>query len=88
MGSLASKILGRELLTLDQFAHDIVTRLAWEYAEAVVTQPRPAVLAVTFPNGQAVEYALQFSYRAYQRDPRSLELVTARFVQWVASSRR
>ena len=86
MSSLASRILGREVLTLEQFAHEVMARLAWEYPEAMVTQPRPDLIAVTHGDGRPSEYTLHPSYRAYQRDPRAKEQEIARFMQWVATA--
>lgn len=86
MGSLASRILGRELLTLEQFAQEVMARLAWEYPEATVTQPRPELVAVAHGAGQPVEFTLHPSYRAYQKDTRTKEQEITRFVQWVSTS--
>ena len=84
--SLASRLLGREILTLEQFTHEIVERLAWELPDAVVTQSRPDCIAVARGQGRPAEFAVQSSYRAYQKDPRTLQQVIARFAEWVVSA--
>lgn len=85
-GSLASRILGRDLLTLEQFAQEIIGRLAWEYPDARVSQPRPELIAVAHGAGQPVQFTLQPSYRAYQKDTRAKEQEITRFVQWVSAA--
>jgi len=84
--SLATRLLGREILTLQEFTQEIVARLAWELPDAVVTQPRPDYLVVAGKAARPVEFTVQSSYRAYQQDPRTREQLVARFVQWVATT--
>lgn len=84
--SLATRLLGREILTLQEFTQDIVERLAWDLPDAVVTQPRPDCLAVAGKAARPVEFAVQSSYRAYQKDPRTREQLIARFAEWVATT--
>lgn len=86
MGSLANRLLGGELLTLPEFAHDVETRLTFELPRVAVSQPRPAVLAVSCGGKAAVEFNLQSSYRAYQHDPRGKDKILKRIVQWVETS--
>jgi hypothetical protein len=88
MGSLASKILGGELLTLQEFAHEVAARLAYETPAAAVTQPRPELVAVSHASARAVEFNLQSSYRAYQKDPRSKDQIIKRVLRWIEASTR
>ena len=83
MGSLASKILGGELLTLQEFAHEVAARLAFETPAAAVTHPRPELVAVSDAGRPPVEFNLQPSYRAYQKDPRSKDQIIKRVVRWI-----
>ena len=88
MGSLASKILGGELLTLKEFAHEIATRLAYEMPAVTVTQPRPEIVAVSHAGARSVEFNLQPSYRAYQKDPRSKYQIIKRVMRWIEAGTR
>ena len=88
MGSLASKILGGELLTLQEFAHEVATRLACETPAATVTQPRPELMAVSHAGERPVEFNLQPSYRAYQKDPRAKDQIIKRVVRWIEAGTR
>ena len=88
MGSLASRILGGELLTLQEFAHEVAARLAYETPAVAVTQPRPELLAVSHAGKQPLEFNLQPSYRAYQKDPRSKDQIIKRVVRWIEAGTR
>jgi hypothetical protein len=88
MGSLASRILGGELLTLQEFAHEVATRLAYEMPAVTVTQPRPELMAVSHAGARPVEFNLQPSYRAYQKDPRSRDQIIKRVVRWIEAGTR
>ena len=88
MGSLASKILGGELLTLKEFAHEVATRLAYETPAVAVTHPRPELVAVSQAGARPVEFNLQPSYRAYQKDPRSKDQIIKRVVRWIEAGTR
>lgn len=83
MGSLASRILGREVLTLHEFAYDIVARLAYEAPDLVATQPRPEIITVTAAGKQPVDFNVQVSYRAYHKDPRAKDQIVKRLLQWI-----
>ncbi len=84
--SLATRLLGREILTLQEFTDQLVERLAWEDPDAVVTRPRPDCLTITRGAGQPMEFTVQSSYRDYQKDPRALQQIIARFTQWVTTT--
>ncbi len=84
--SLATRLLGREILTLQEFTDEIVARLVWDDAAVVVTRPRPDLVAVARGSGQPREFTVQSSYRAYQQDPRTREQLVARFADWVATT--
>ncbi len=84
--SLATRLLGREILTLQEFTDELVARLAWEDSTVTVTRPRPDLLAVRRGQGQPREFTVQSSYRAYQQDPRTREQLVARFAEWVTTS--
>lgn len=86
MSSLASRLLGGELLTLPEFAHEVVTRLSYETPQATVTQPRPELLSVSCAGKAPAEFNLQSSYRAYQHDPRAKDQIIKRLVQWIETS--
>jgi hypothetical protein len=88
MGSLASKILGGELLTLQEFAHEVGMRLAYETPAVTVTHPRPELLAVSHAGARPVEFNLQPSYRAYQKDPRSKDQIIKRVMRWIEAGTR
>ena len=88
MGSLASKILGGELLTLQEFAHEVAARLAFETPVATVTQPRPELVAVSLAGRKPVEFNLQPPYRDYQRDPRSKDQIIKRVVRCIEAGTR
>jgi hypothetical protein len=88
MGSLASKILGGEILTLQEFAHEVATWLAYEAPAVNVTHPRPGLIAVSHAGARPVEFNLQPSYRAYQKDPRSKDQIIKRFVRWIEAGTR
>jgi hypothetical protein len=88
MGSLASKILGGELLTLQEFAHEVATRLAYEMPAVTVMQPRPEIVAVSHAGARSVEFNLQPSYRAYQKDPRSKDQIIKRVMRWIEAGTR
>jgi protein involved in polysaccharide export with SLBB domain len=88
MGSLASRILGGELLTLQEFAHEVATRLAYEMAAVAVTQPRPEIVAVSPAGTRPIEFNLQPSYRAYQKDPRSKDQIIQRVMRWIEAGTR
>ena len=83
--SLATRLLGREILTLQEFTDQLVERLAWEDPDAVVTRPRPDCLTIA-RGGHPVEFTVQSSYRDYQKDPRALQQIIARFTQWVTTT--
>jgi len=85
MSSLARRLLSRDILTLQDFAHEAMARLEWEYPEANVARPRPDVLAVAHPNRPPAEFPLQPFYRAYQKDPRTRDATITRFVEWVGT---
>lgn len=84
--SLATRLLGREILTLQEFTDEVVERLAWEDSTMTVTRPRPDLVVVARGHGQPREFTVQSSYRAYQKDPRTREQLVARFTEWVASA--
>lgn len=86
MGSLASRLPGGELLTLHEFAYEVMTRLSLEVPDATVTQPRSELLAVSHAGRGPVEFNVQSSYRAYQRAPRSKDEVIKRLVRWIETS--
>ncbi len=86
MGSLASRILGREVLTLHEFAYEVEARLAYLAPELAVTHPRPAIVAVAAAGKPPVEFNVQPSYRAYQKDPRAKDQIIARLLDWIESS--
>ena len=85
MGSLASRILGREVLTLHEFAYEVEARLAYVAPELTVTQPRPAILTVAAAGKLPVEYNVQPAYRAYQKDPRNMDQILAQLLEWIES---
>ncbi len=84
--SLATRLLGREILTLQEFTDQLVERLAWEDPDAVVARPRADCLTVARGAGHPVEFTVQSSYRDYQKDPRALQQIIARFTQWVTTT--
>ncbi len=84
--SLATRLLGREILTLQEFTDQLVERLAWEDPDAVVARSRPDCLTVARGAGHPVEFTVQPSYRDYQKDPRALQQIIARFTQWVTTT--
>ena len=88
MGSLASKILGGELLTLQEFAHEVGMRLAYETPAVTVTHPRPELLAVSHAGARHVAFNVQPSYRAYQKDPRSKDQIIKRVMRWIEAGTR
>ena len=83
MSSLASRLLGCELLTLPEFMHDVEARLAFHLPGVEIARPRPGVLAVSWPGKHAVEFNLQSSYRGYQRDPRAKDEAIAQVLRWI-----
>ncbi len=87
MGSLASRIFGREILTLQEFADDVLTRVIWEHPEAMASLTRPDCITVAFPRSMntPAELLLDSAYRAYQKDPNARESIIKRLLQWVDS---
>lgn len=86
MGSLASRLPGGELLTLHEFAYEVLERLSHELPDATVTQPRLDLLVVSYAGKRPIEFNLQSSYRAYQKAPLSKDDVVKRLVRWIETS--
>lgn len=86
MGSLASRLPGGELLTLHEFAHEVMMRLSHQSPEATATQPRSELLSVSFGGRRPVEFNLQSSYRAYQKAPATKDDTIKRLVRWIETS--
>jgi hypothetical protein len=73
---------------LQEFAHEVATRLAYETPAVTVTQPRPELVAVSHAGVRHVEFNLQPSYRAYQKDPRLKDLIIKRVMRWIEAGTR
>lgn len=86
MSSLASRLLGGELLTLPEFAHEVITRLGYDTPLAAATQPRPGIVAVSTAGKAPVDFNVQSYYRAYQKDPRAKDEIVKRLVRWIEAS--
>ena len=84
--SLAARLLGREVLTLDEFADAVAERLAWDDAALVVTRTRPGLLAAARGAGRAAEFPVQSAYHTYLKDTRTLQAVVARVAAWVVAA--